>query len=123
MIVGIGTDLVSISRFAAALRRTPALAERLFTPAERAGPDGQPRSTASLAARFAAKEAAAKAVGAPAGYQLADCEVVSGPGGRPELRIGGRLAQVAAERGVSAWHVSLTHDAGAAVAFVVAERR
>ena len=61
MIVGIGTDLVSISRFAAALRRTPALAERLITPAERAGPDGQPRSTASLAARFAAKEAAAKA--------------------------------------------------------------
>ncbi len=116
MIVGIGTDLVGVARFAASLRRTPALADRLFTPGELAGP----RPVRSLAARFAAKEAAAKALGVrDAGFL--DCEVVSEPDGRPGLRVTGSLAERARSSGVRQWHVSLTHDAELASAFVVAE--
>ncbi|MBE9375030.1 holo-ACP synthase [Saccharopolyspora sp. HNM0983] len=123
MLVGIGTDLVGVPRFAATLRRTPGLADRVFTPRERSRPDGSPRTGRSLAARFAAKEAAAKALGVPAGCRFLDCEVVPGADGRPELRISGALAAAARERGVVAWHVSLTHDADVAGAHVVAEGR
>lgn len=122
MIVGIGTDLVGISRFAAGMARTPSLAARLFTEAEQVTPSGAPRRAESLAVRFAAKEAAAKTLGAPRGCRFLDCEVVSDVDGRPNLRITGVLAEAAAERGVTCWHVSLTHDADTAVAFVVAER-
>src|SRR5204863_8503051 len=83
VIIGVGTDLVGVRRFAATLRRTPALAERLFTPAERVTGRGGPRSARSLAARFAAKEAAAKALGAPPGYRFTDCEVVAEPSRQP----------------------------------------
>lgn len=121
MIIGIGTDFVGVSRFTATLRRTPAVADRLFTAEERLTGRGSPRSARSLAARFAAKEAAAKALGAPRGYRLGDCEVVSLADGRPTLRVSGVLGRVAEERGVAAWHVSLTHDADLALAFVVAE--
>lgn len=121
MIVGVGTDLVGVGRFAASLRRTPALAERLFSSAERTTGSGRPRSARSLAARFAAKEAAAKALGATE-YRFADCEVVPETGGRPTLRVSGLLAENARAQGVTAWHVSLTHDADLAQAFVVAER-
>ncbi|WP_433870258.1 holo-ACP synthase [Saccharopolyspora sp. CA-218241] len=123
MIVGVGTDLVDVARFAASLRRTPGLADRLFSPAERTTSAGTPRAARSLAARFAAKEAAAKALGAPAGYRLTDCEVLSAADGRPELRVTGRLAEAAAALEVTTWHVSLSHDGGTACAFVVAEHR
>ena len=76
MIVGIGVDVVDVTRFGETLRRTPALRQRLFTVAERELP------LASLAARFAAKEALAKALGAPAGLQWLDCEVVKDEEGR-----------------------------------------
>ncbi len=121
MIIGVGTDLVGVPRFAATLRRTPALAERLFTRSELVTADDRPRSARSLAARFAAKEAAAKALGAPRGYRFTDCEVVPETGGRPALRVSGVLAGVAGEYGVTTWHVSLTHDAEVASAFVIAE--
>ena len=121
MIIGVGTDLVGVRRFAATLRRTPALAERLFTPAERVTGRGSPRSARSLAARFAAKEAAAKALGAPPGYRFTDCEVVAEPSGQPALRVSGLLGEVAEQQGVTAWHLSLSHDADLASAFVVAE--
>ncbi|QUH05132.1 holo-ACP synthase [Saccharopolyspora erythraea] len=121
MIVGIGTDLVGVVRFGESLERTPALAERVFTPAERRTRDGAARSVTSLAARFAAKEAAAKALGVPSGCRFTDCEVLQADDGRPSLRVSGRLARAAEARGVTAWHVSLTHDAEMASAFVVAE--
>lgn len=121
MIIGVGTDLVGVRRFAATLRRTPALAARLFTAGEQVTTGGGPRSARSLAARFAAKEAAAKAMGSPAECGFLDCEVVSGADGRPTLRVSGRLAELADSRGVTAWHVSLTHDADVASAFVIAE--
>jgi holo-[acyl-carrier protein] synthase len=121
VIVGVGTDLVGVERFAASLRRTPGLEDRLFAEAERFTLRGAPRSTRSLAARFAAKEAAAKALGAPAGYRLSDCQVLALDDGRPTLRVSGVLGEVAARHGVSAWHVSLTHEDDLAMAFVVAE--
>jgi len=121
MIVGIGIDVVLVSRFVEALERTPLLAARLFTEAERQTPAGLPRLAESLAARFAAKEAVAKALGAPLGLNWHDCEVVSDQDGRPWLTVAGTVAAAAAERGVTRWHLSLSHDGGIASAMVLAE--
>ena len=115
MIVGIGADVVDLARFAQSLVRTPSLRERLFTPAEGSLPDE------SLAARFAAKEALAKALGAPAGLSWQDAEVVSDAGGRPQLALRGGIAEHAARLGVHQVHLTLSHDAGVALAFVVLE--
>jgi holo-[acyl-carrier protein] synthase len=121
MIVGVGIDVAEIARFEAALARTPGMAERLFTPAELCLPSGAPRGLASLAARFAAKEALAKALGAPAGLQWLDAEVTTTPSGQPLLTVTGTVAARAAALGVTSWHVSLSHDAGIASAVVIAE--
>lgn len=115
-IVGVGIDVVQVARLERALTRTPRLGERLFTDAERE----QPRSE-SLAARFAAKEAVAKALGAPGGLRWRDAEVVSEPGGRPRLLLHGAVAEEAAAQGITTWHLSLSHDGGIATAVVVAE--
>ena len=115
MIVGVGIDVVDIARFERSLTRSPGLAVRLFTEGERGLP---PRS---LAARFAAKEALAKALGAPRGLRWTDAEVVASPVGRPSLRVAGTVAAAAAQLGVSSWHLSLSHDAGIASAVVIAE--
>ncbi|MCX2971021.1 MULTISPECIES: holo-ACP synthase [Streptomyces] len=121
MIVGVGIDVAEIDRFARSLERTPALAARLFLPAEEFLPDGERRGVASLAARFAAKEALAKALGAPGGLRWTDAEVVTADSGRPSLVVRGTVAARAAALGVRRWHVSLSHDAGVASAVVVAE--
>ncbi|MFX0538096.1 holo-ACP synthase [Ornithinimicrobium sp. Y1847] len=115
MIVGVGIDVVDIARFAARLERTPRLGERLFT-AEELGLRPE-----SMAARFAAKEALAKALGAPVGLRWTDATVVREPDGRPHLRITGTVLARARELGVGTLHLSLSHDAGIATAFVVAE--
>jgi holo-[acyl-carrier protein] synthase len=115
VIVGIGIDVVDVERFAETLERTPALRERLFTPLERALP------IASLAARFAAKEALAKALGAPGGLQWHDCEVVKDVEGRPEFTLSGTVAARAEALGAASLHLSLSHDAGIASAMVVVE--
>ncbi|HEX5202115.1 holo-ACP synthase [Paractinoplanes rhizophilus] len=121
MIVAVGIDVVLVDRFARALERTPLLGDRLFTDGERLSGSGSPRSAESLAARFAAKEAVAKALGAPAGLLWHDCEVVADPDGRPWLTVSGTVAAAAAERGIARWHLSLSHDGGIASAMVVAE--
>ena len=116
MIVGIGIDVVDVARFGAQLQRVPRLRERLFTA------DEQQLPTASLAARFAAKEAVAKSLGAPVGLRWIDAWVRREPGGRPVLVVTGTVAALAAELGVDSFHLSLSHDAGIASAMVVAER-
>ncbi|WP_431775496.1 holo-ACP synthase [Streptomyces cucumeris] len=121
MIIGVGIDVAEIDRFADALRRTPGLAERLFVADELTLPSGERRGIASLAARFAAKEALAKALGAPGGLRWTDAEVVTEDSGRPRLTVRGTVAARAAELGVRGWHVSLSHDAGVASAVVIAE--
>ena len=115
MIVGVGIDVVDVARFGATLERAPALRARLFTAAEQRLP------LASLAARFAAKEAVAKALGAPGGLHWVDAEVHTDGSGRPQVAVTGSVAKLAAELGVRHWHVSLSHDAGIASAVVVAE--
>ncbi len=115
MIVGLGTDLVEIARLDQALGRTPSLRARLFTSAEAA------LETESLAARFAAKEALAKALGAPAGLSWQDAEVVLDAAGSPGFRLTGTVAARAAEVGADSAHLSLSHDGGFALAFVVLE--
>ncbi|WP_068403320.1 holo-ACP synthase [Kribbia dieselivorans] len=115
MIVGTGIDVVDVARFERTLLRTPALRVRLFTPLER------PLHVRSLAARFAAKEALAKALGAPAGMSWQHCEVRRDRDGRPELHITETVALVAARKHVTHLHLSLSHDGGVATAFVVAE--
>jgi len=122
VIVAVGIDVVLVERFARALTRTPLLADRLFTEAERTTPSRNPRSPESLAARFAAKEAVAKALGAPSGLHWHDCEIVSDPDGRPWLTVAGTVAAAATEREINRWHLSLSHDGGIASAMVVAER-
>jgi holo-[acyl-carrier protein] synthase len=121
VIVAVGIDVVLVDRFVKALTRTPMLYDRLFTESERTTPSGNPRSPESLAARFAAKEAVAKALGAPGGLHWHDCEVVTDPDGRPWLTVSGSVAAEAQKRGVSRWHLSLSHDGGIASAMVVAE--
>ncbi|MDU7360852.1 MAG: holo-ACP synthase [Propionibacteriaceae bacterium] len=115
MIVGIGTDLVVVERFAAALARQPGLAERLLTEGERSRP------MESRAARFAAKEALAKALGSPGGLRWLDCEVVRDEHRRPSFRCTGTVAQRLDELGVQQVHLSLSHDGGFATAMVVCE--
>jgi holo-[acyl-carrier protein] synthase len=122
VIVSVGIDVVLVDRFGRALERTPLLIERLFTDAERLTGSGNPRSPESLAARFAAKEAVAKALGAPAGLHWHDCEVVADPDGRPWLTVSGTVGAAAAELGITRWHLSLSHDGGIASAMVLAER-
>lgn len=115
MIVGVGIDVVDVERFGQTLERTPRLRERLFTEQERDLPLN------SLAARFAAKEALAKALGAPVGLQWQDATIRRGDDGRPHLQVTGTVAARAEAMGVHAMHVSLSHDAGVASAVVVAE--
>jgi holo-[acyl-carrier protein] synthase len=114
-VIGVGIDVVDIERFMGSLVRTPGLSERLFTPAEASRPP------ASLAARFAAKEALAKALGAPGDLHWHDAEVTVGAHGRPHLEVRGTVAGRAAQLGVTSWHISLSHDGGIASAVVVAE--
>ncbi|MFC8503476.1 holo-ACP synthase [Pedococcus sp. NPDC057267] len=115
MIVGVGIDVVDVERFGATLERTPALRDRLFTQEECSLPLN------SLAARFAAKEALAKALGAPVGLEWHDATVRRGDDGRPHLVVSGTVAARAEALGVHALHVSLSHDAGIASAVVIAE--
>jgi holo-[acyl-carrier protein] synthase len=114
-IVGVGIDVVDIDRFGESMERTPGLRSRLFTPGEAAMPP------ASLAARFAAKEALAKALGAPVGMAWHDAEVVSESSGRPLFTLRGTVLARANDLGVGSVHLSLSHDAGIASAMVVLE--
>lgn len=122
-VVGIGVDVVDLDRFRRVLARRPRLAERLFTPAElayaRRSPDPDPR----LATRFAAKEAAMKALGVGLGsFRFADVEVVRVGLDRPALELHRAAAALARQAGAGRWHLSLSHGERVAMAMVVAER-
>ncbi len=109
-------DVVDIARFSAQLERNPGLLPRMFTPEERDLPP------ASLAARFAAKEAIAKALGAPVGLRWHDCTVSRVEDGRAQIHVTGSVAERVKELGIDVLHISLSHDAGVAGAVVIAER-
>jgi holo-[acyl-carrier protein] synthase len=114
----IGVDLIEIERLERALERRPALAGRLFRPAELRFAARRRRPARHLAARFAAKEAALKALGL-GGFGLRDIEVTGGGGERPELRLHGRAAEAAQGREVEL-QISLTHSRELAAAVVIA---
>lgn len=116
MIVGVGVDVVDVERFKWMVRRTPGVLEKLFTEEERKG-----ISAESLAARFAAKEAIAKALGVPRGMEWHDCAVVSDENGRPTVTTRGTIQAAADAQHITSWHISLSHDGGVAMAYVVAE--
>jgi holo-[acyl-carrier protein] synthase len=115
-VIGIGIDAVEIERLEQVLARRPGLAERLFTAAE--GWVG----AAGRAARFAAKEAAMKALGVGLGaFGFHDVSIVKEESGAPRLVVTGAAAALAAQMGVRSWKVSLTHTSSLAQAVVVAE--
>ena len=115
MIIGIGLDLTEVFRFARAVERTGML-ERLFTDAERVD-----APTERLAGRFAAKEALAKALGAPRGLVWTDVEVLRDEAGKPYFVFAGSVAARVVELGIGQVFLSITHDAGVAAAMVVCE--
>ena len=120
-VVGIGVDIVDVARFAAVLERTPTFVDRIFTTTESQIGEGSRRSAQSLAARFAAKEAVAKVLVRTHGLQWHHCEVTTDGHGNPNLRITGTVDEAARALGISRWHLSLSHDGGHAIAYVVAE--
>jgi len=120
LIIGIGVDVVDLARFERALDRTPKLKNRLFAEVELSTPD-RVLSLRSLAGRFAAKEALIKALGESAGIQWHDMRVVSDLHGNPHFELSGAAAAVAASKGARTLHLTMSHDAGVAVAMVVAE--
>ena len=118
---GLGTDLVEVERFRLALARRISLSDRLFTDGELAYANGQHDPVKSLAARFGAKEATMKALGAGLGaFRFRDVEVLREESGEPALALHGAAAALASERGVTAWQVSLTHTDSTAMAVVLA---
>ncbi len=120
MIVGIGVDLVDIARFERALIRTPTLKSRLFADSEQRK-EGMPLPLRSLAGRFAAKEALIKALGDSTGVRWHDMRVVSDGHGNPSFELFAATKVIAAARNITAIHLSMSHDAGVAIAYVVAE--
>ena len=115
--VGVGIDVVDVARFALALQRRPALAERLFTERERSDARARPER---LAARFAAKEAVLKTLGVGLGaLPWKSIEVRRAPSGAPSVMLHGPAAELAARRGVEQMHVSMTHTSLTAAAIVV----
>jgi holo-[acyl-carrier protein] synthase len=121
-VIGIGVDVVDIDRFRRSLTRTPTMRDRLFTVVELDYVAAMRDPVPSLAARFAAREAAMKSLGVGLGaFGFHDLWVERAESGAPSLRAVGRAAALLADRGVERLHLSLTHGDVVAVAYVVAE--
>ncbi|ADG04987.1 holo-ACP synthase [Kyrpidia tusciae] len=122
MIVAVGVDVVEMGRIRESLRRRGnRLAERILGAAEKKQYAARRDPVAFLAGRFAAKEAVAKALGTGIGKVGFQEIEIAGGRGAPEVRLSGKAAEVAGERGIVKWHLSLSHGRETAVAFVVAE--
>jgi len=123
MIFGIGTDIVDIERIRRALSRTPRLPERILTPEEREAFQQSADPAVFLAKRFAAKEAAVKALGTGIGRGISwqHFAVRHDPLGRPLLLLSGEALIRAGQAGIRHWHLSYSDERTQVVAFVVAE--
>ena len=111
-IIGIGIDVVAIERFQESVDRTPGLLTRVFTPSE------SQLKVSSLAARFAAKEALAKALNAKSAFNWQEAEVINESSGKPNFVLTGEMAKRLADHKV---HLTLSHDGGIASAMVIVE--
>ena len=112
---------MDVARFSRALDRTPSLRSKVFTAQELASLAGRNDDAAGLAARFAVREATMKALGVGLGaFDLHDVSIERQSTGQPALKVVGRAAQLASQRGISSWHVSITHTETVAVAVVAA---
>jgi holo-[acyl-carrier protein] synthase len=124
MIVGIGVDAVDVERMREVLARTPSFRIRTFTDEERAYCEQMNDPTERFAVRFAAKEAVMKSMGLGLGaFGFYDCETVVAESGAPSLVLRGPALEHARQRGITHWHLTLTHTAISAIAMVVAEAR
>ena len=121
---GVGIDLVDVARMERALERRPRLAQRLFHPTEISYASSRPRPAMHLAARFAAKEAALKALGTGWRGSITwhDVEVIRQETGEPALLFHGEAREIFRRTGATLAHLSLSHTAEHAVAQVVLER-
>jgi len=125
VIVSIGIDIIEVRRIREVLLRTPRFAERVFTKAERAYCDGRGAVAAQhYAARFAAKEAAIKALqtGWSGGIAWQDVEVASRENGAPYLVFHGKLLELLQGSGATGVHLSMSHTSEHAIAEVVLEK-
>lgn len=121
VVLGIGVDAVEVERLRLVIVRRPTVLGRLWTEGELSDVMVRSDPIPGLAARFAAKEAAMKALGAGLGaFSFREAEVRSSPGGEPALALSGRAAELATRRQVGAWYLSLTHTGSVAVAVAVA---
>jgi holo-[acyl-carrier protein] synthase len=123
MIVGLGIDVCSIERMRRALERHgDRFFARICSESERSDLEGRDMATA-LAGRFAVKEAFAKALDGARGVGWHEVQVRRAPSGRPQLELSGNASAMVEKFGADAWHVSITHDAGVAVAVVILEKK
>ncbi len=116
--VGVGVDMVEVSRITELSQRHPRFVDRILSPRERR----LSLTPSSIAGRWAAKEAVIKVLVDSRGLSWHECEVLRGVHGEPILEFSGAAAQVALERGIDTWHLSLSHDGGMVIAMVVASR-
>jgi holo-[acyl-carrier protein] synthase len=124
MIVGTGIDIAEVERIAQAIARFgERFKERVFTADEIRYCESKANKTERYAARFAAKEAAMKAIGTgwSRGVTWHDFEVRRLPGGRPTIAFHGKAAEVLSKLGGVRAHLSITHTAESAMAFVILE--
>jgi holo-[acyl-carrier protein] synthase len=125
MIVGTGVDLAEVDRIQQSIERYgDRFLHRIYTAGEIAYVQRKANKYERYAARFAAKEAGMKALGTGwrRGIQWKDFEVANLPSGRPTLRLHGQAERLAADMGVTAIHLSLTHTAKDALAYVIFEK-
>jgi len=123
-IIGLGVDIVETSRIADLMGEHPdRFLERCFTLGEQEDSKSPKRRFEHLAARFAAKEAALKALGTgwSKGIGWTEIEVIKDDAGKPSLNITGKAAEIATTQGITRWHLSLSHISTHAVASVIAE--
>ncbi|WP_426350127.1 holo-ACP synthase [Alloiococcus sp. CFN-8] len=121
MIIGVGTDIIEISRVEKAVKRTSGLLEKIFTP-EEIKSAGNGRRSESLAGYFAAKEAMGKALGTGIrGFSFKDIEVYKDSLGKPCIKVTGPAENICDSMGVRSIHLSISHSRDNAMAFIVLE--
>ena len=122
MIVGVGTDILSMERFHGVQGADgDVFLEKLFTPDERRQAYESPDPTSYFATRFAGKEAVFKCFGIHGNVRLSEIEILDGETGQPTVALLGQFAKIAREKGVTTVHISLSYENDYAIAFAVAE--